>query len=92
MPTMVQPGSNDTERLLTLFLNANEGPVNLASVYAPSLSTTSQEPRTRCHHLEYNKQSSNEQIISLSDFNAGVDADYHSWPSCLGQFGVDEMN
>ena len=41
MPTMVQPGSNDTERLLTLFLNANEGPVNLASVYAPSLSTTS---------------------------------------------------
>lgn len=53
---------------------------------------SSQEPRTRCHHLEYNKQSSNEQIIPLSDYNAGVDADYHSWPSYLGQFGVDEMN
>ena len=41
MPTMVEPGSNDPQRLLSLFLNESEGPVNLASVYASSLSTTS---------------------------------------------------
>ena len=35
---MVEPGSGDSERLLTLHLNSTTGPVTLISVYAPTLS------------------------------------------------------
>ena len=99
LPTMVEPGSNDPERLLNLFLNANERPVNLPAcmhhlcppLQMPKMS--SQEPRARCHHLEYNKQSSNETILLLGDFNVGVDANFTTLgPHAFGQFGVDEMN
>ncbi|PFX21385.1 Craniofacial development protein 2 [Stylophora pistillata] len=33
-----------------------------------------------------------EQLILLGDFNARVGADQGSWPSCLGKFGIGNMN
>ena len=43
--SMIEPGSNGSERLLTLRLNTTAGPVTLvsvyASVYAPTMSATS---------------------------------------------------
>ena len=38
---MIEPGSNGSERLLTLRLNTTAGPVTLVSVYAPTMSATS---------------------------------------------------
>ena len=34
----------------------------------------------------------NEQLVLLGDFNARVGADHDTWPSCLVQFGVGNMN
>ena len=39
--SMIEPGSNGSERLLTLRLNTTAGPVTLVSVYAPTMSATS---------------------------------------------------
>ena len=36
---LIEPGSNGSERLLTLRLNTTEGPVTLVSVYAPTLTS-----------------------------------------------------
>ena len=38
--SMIEPGSVSSERLLTLRLNTNAGPVTLVSVYAPTLTST----------------------------------------------------
>ena len=38
---MVEPGSGGSERLLALRLNTTEGPITLVSVYAPTLSASS---------------------------------------------------
>ncbi|KAM9365333.1 craniofacial development protein 2-like [Pholidichthys leucotaenia] len=91
---MVKPGSNGTERLLTLHVNTTEGPVTLVSVFAPTLSST---PDTKDEF--YKKLASiiasvpsKEQLVLLGDINARVGADHDSWPSCLGQFSVGKMN
>ena len=91
---MVEPGSNGSERLLTLLLNSTTGPVTLFSVYAPTLSTT---PDTK--DMFYKNLASiirnilsKEQIVVLGNFSARVGADHDLWPSCLGQFGVGKMN
>ena len=39
--SMIEPGSNGSERLLTLRLNTTAGPLTLVSVYAPTMSATS---------------------------------------------------
>ena len=39
--SMIEPGSNGSERLLTLRLNTAAGPVTHVSVYAPTMSATS---------------------------------------------------
>ena len=36
----VKPGSNGSEQILALRLNATEGPVTLISAYAPTLSAS----------------------------------------------------
>ena len=38
---MIEPGSNGSERLLTLQMNTSAGTVALVSVYAPTMSATS---------------------------------------------------
>ena len=91
---MVEPGSNGTERLLTLRLNTTTGPITLVSVYAPTLYST---PETKDQFYEnlasvISSTPNKEQLILLGDFNARVGADYDSWPSCLGKFGVGKMN
>ena len=39
--SMIETGSNGSERLLTLLLNTTAGPLTLVSVYAPTMSATS---------------------------------------------------
>ena len=87
---MVEPGSGGSERLLTLRLNTTEGSVTLVSVYAPTLSATSDVKDEFYESLATTIRNipSTEQLVLLGDFNARVGADNNSWPSCLGPFGV----
>ena len=92
--SMIEPGSISSERLLTLRLNTNTGPVTLVSVYAPTLTSTPDAKDEFYESLATTISSipSKEQLILLGEFNARVGADHDSWPSCLGQFGVGRMN
>ena len=91
---MVEPGSGGSERLLTIRLNTTEGPVNLVSVYAPTLFSTPDAKDEFYENLASTIRniSSTEQLVLLGDFNARVGADIDSWPSCLGPFGVGKLN
>ena len=91
---MIEPGSNGSERLLTLRLNTTAGPVTLVSVYAPTMSATSDIKDAFYENLAaiISIVPKNEQLVLLGDFNARVGADHDTWPSCLGQFGVGKMN
>ena len=92
--SMIEPGSISSERLLTLRLNTNVGPVTLVSVYAPTLTSTPDAKDEFYESLATTISSipSKEQLILLGDFNIRVGADHDSWPSCLGQLGVGRMN
>ena len=90
----VEPGSNGSERLLTLRLNTTEGPVTLISVYAPTLSASPEVKDEFYDNLASILRSipNTEQVVLLGDFNARVGADNDSWPSSLGKYGVGKMN
>ena len=92
--SMIEPDSNGSERLLTLRHNTTAGPVTLVSVYAPTMSATSDTKDELYENLAAIISSfpNNEQLILLGDFNARVGADHDTWPSCIGQFGVGKMN
>ena len=92
--SMIEPGSNGSERLLTLRLNTTAGALTLVNVYAPTMSATSDIKDEFYENLAAIISSvlNNEQLVLLGDFNARVGADHDTWPSCLGQFGVDKMN
>ena len=90
----VEPGSNSSERLMTLHLNTTEGPATLISVYAPTLSASPEAKDEFYENLSSTLSNipSTEHLFLLGDFNARVGADNDSWPSCLGHFGVGKMN
>ncbi|CAE1276475.1 unnamed protein product [Acanthosepion pharaonis] len=89
----VKPSSNGSERLLTLRLKITAGSVSLVSVYFPTLSVTLDTKDEFCDKLATTISSiPRKELVLLGDFNAKVGADHDSWPSCLGQFGVDKMN
>ncbi|XP_014784117.1 craniofacial development protein 2-like [Octopus bimaculoides] len=77
---MVEPNSGGSARLLTLLLNTTEGPVNLVSVYAPTLSATSDTKDEFYENLSSTIRNipNAEQLILLGDFNARVSADSDS--------------
>ena len=82
---MVEPGSDGSERLLTLRLNSTTGPVTLISVYAPTLSATPDTVDMFYDNLAaiFRNIPSKEQVVVLDDFNARVGADHDSWPPAL---------
>ncbi|KAL1250635.1 hypothetical protein QQF64_018431 [Cirrhinus molitorella] len=92
--SMVEPGSNGSERLLTFRLNTTTGPLTFVNVYAPTLNATLETKDQFYENLTsvINSIPNKEQLILLGDFNARVGADNDSWPSCLGKFGVCKMN
>ena len=91
--SMIEPGSNGSERLLTLRFDTTAGLVTLGSVYAPTMSATSDTKDEFYENLADISSSvpNNEQLVLLGDFNARVGADLDTWPSYLGQFGVGKM-
>ncbi|XP_061910695.1 craniofacial development protein 2-like [Entelurus aequoreus] len=91
---MIEPCQQGTERLLSLRLHTTTGPVNLISVYAPTLSATRDTKDEFYSQLDalIDRIPKEEHLILLGDFNARVGTDHDSWPSCLGKFGVGKMN
>ena len=92
--SMIEPGSNGSERRLTLRINTTAGPVTLVSVYAPTMSAASDTKYEFCENLAaiISSVPNNEQLVLLGDFNARVGAYHDTWPSCRGQYGVGNMN
>ncbi|KAM7166303.1 craniofacial development protein 2-like [Macrochelys suwanniensis] len=91
---MVEPGQQGTERLLSLRLHTSTGPVNLISVYAPTLSANRDTKDEFYDQLDTIIRSipKEEHLVLPGDFNARVGADHDFWPTCLGKFGIGEMN
>ncbi|KAM7166307.1 craniofacial development protein 2-like [Macrochelys suwanniensis] len=81
---MVEPGQQGTERLLPLQLHTSTGPVNLISVYAPTLGATRDTKDEFYDQLD--------TIIRSIPKEEQVGTDHNFWPTCLGKFGVGEMN
>ena len=86
--------SSGTERFLSLRLNTSEGPVNLLSVYAPTLMAPSEIKDNFYNQLDdvIKKFPAQEALIILGDFNARVGSDHEAWPTCVGHFGIGNMN
>ena len=83
-----------TERLLKLQLQTSAGLVSLISAYAPTLISAS-ELKDRFYDdlsAAISKVPPQEPLFIFDDFNARVGADHSSWPTCLGHFGIENMN
>ncbi|XP_022797664.1 craniofacial development protein 2-like [Stylophora pistillata] len=91
---MVEPGSTKSERIMHIKLNTDLGPTNLLSVYAPTLTSSTDAKDTFYSQLDdaIKHIPNNEVLILLGDFNARVGNDQGSWPDCLGHFGVGKCN
>ena len=88
------PPSEGTERLLKLQLQTSAGLVSLISAYASTLTSAS-ELKDRFYDdlsAAINKVSPQETLFIFGDFNARVGADHSSRPTCLGYFGIGNMN
>ena len=88
------PPAVGTTRILTMRLDTTSGPVNIVSVYAPTLTSSEEEKDKFYDELEtcIKKTPASEHLVLLGDFNARVGADNSSWPCCIGQFGVGKVN
>ncbi|KAI8505331.1 hypothetical protein Bbelb_174400 [Branchiostoma belcheri] len=91
---MIEPPSGGTERIITIRLSTHEGPVNLLSVYAPTLQATSEVKDLFYEQLDSVLKAipTSEHIFMLGDFNARVGADHESWYDVLGHHGIGKMN
>ena len=84
----------DSERIISLKLSTKNGLATIISVYSPTLSAENETKNKFYEDLQriVNNVPPNEQLYILGDFNARVGSDYHSWPTCLGHFGIGKMN
>lgn len=91
---MVEPGSIKSERIMHMKLNTDLGTTNLLSVYAPTLTSSSDAKDAFYSQLDkaIKHIPKNEVLILLGDLNARVGNDQGSWPDCLGHFGVGKCN
>ena len=80
--SMIGPSSNGSERLLTLRLNTTAAPVTLVSVYAPTMSATSDTKDEFYENIAalISSVPNNEQRVLLGDFNTRVGGDHDMWP------------
>ncbi|CAM5077715.1 unnamed protein product [Natator depressus] len=87
---MVEPPTNGSERILAKPLFTFEGPVNLVSVYTPTLSSSSDIKDQFYDQLNItiSKIPKHKYVFLLSDFNARVGA----WTNSIGQHKTGKKN
>jgi len=90
----VEPPSTGSARILSLRLSTFSGPVNILSIYAPTLCSSAETKDQFYEELDTTIRDipAMEQLYLLGDFNARVGSDRDSWPSCIGHFGIGKMN
>ena len=82
------------ERFLKLQLQTFARLVSLICAYAPTLTSAS-ELKDRFYEdlsAAISKVPPQEHLFIFGDFNGRVGADHSSWPTCLGHFGIGNMN
>ena len=84
--SIIESGSNGSERLITLRLNTFAGQSPLSAFYAPTMSATLDTKDEFYENFSaiISSVPNNEIHVLLGDFNARVGADHDTWPSCLG--------
>ncbi len=94
MLSSIEPPSGGTPRILSLHLSTSSGPVNILSIYAPTLCSSAETKDTFYDELETTIKEipTTEHLFLLGDFNARIGADHNSWPRCIGHFGIGKLN
>ncbi|PFX17198.1 Craniofacial development protein 2 [Stylophora pistillata] len=83
-----------SERILVLRMKISTGFVNFLSVYAPTLTSSTEAKDQFYEALEetVSQIPRSEGVYLLGDFNARIGSDWQAWPACLGHFGVGNLN
>ncbi len=94
MLSSIEPPSGGTPRILSLHLSTSSGPVNILSIYAPTLCSSDETKDKFYDELETTIKEipTTEHLFLLGDFNARIGADHNSWPRCIGHFGIGKLN
>ena len=90
----VESPTSGSQRLLSMRLMTNTGPVTLITAYAPTLSACSDVKDQFYCKLDdlLNTIPKNDHIYLLGNFNARVGKDHEAWPDCLGKYGIGKIN
>ena len=91
---MTEPPNGSSERILPLRLSTNSGPVNIVTSYAPTLYSNPDVKNEFYNVLDHTigMLTPSEHIYLLSDFNARVNTEHNTWPTCIGHHGVGKIN
>ncbi|XP_063615788.1 craniofacial development protein 2-like [Penaeus indicus] len=90
----VEPPSSGTARILSLRLSTFSGPVNILSIYVPTLCSSAEIKDQFYEEVDtiIRDIPATEQLYLLGNFNARVNSDRDSWPCYITQFGIGKMN
>ena len=90
----IEPPTQGSDRILSLRLATSAGPLNVLSIYAPTLCASDESKDEFYEELETRIKEIpvKEELILLGDFNARVGDDHNSWNRCIGHFGIGKMN
>ncbi len=82
MLSSIETPSGGTPRILSLHLSTSTGPVNILSIYAPTLCSSAETKDEFYEELEttITEIPTTEHLLLLWDFNARIGADHNSWP------------
>ena len=77
LPSVIEPPSNGTARILSLLLPSTSFPVNIVNVYAPTLSSSAEANGEFYEELDatIRNVSGTEHLYLLRDVNAQMGAD-----------------
>ena len=90
----ITPPAEGTEQILSLRLQTFSGPDSLISAYAPTSASTADAKDKFYDDISaaIRRIPDRELLFIAGDFNARVDVNHNSWPTCLGQFGIGKTN
>ena len=90
----VQSPTNISDRISVLKVNTKQGAMHIVNAYASTLAANAQDRDYFYNQLQGTimRAGNSDHVILLGDLHARDGADPHSWPVCIGHFGVGKMN